>query len=97
MILLIGKYLRDVTFFQQCSTKYIRIWSSKSSDIISLSSTLTKLTITVATFDDCLYLNGCLQSLSTLIIRIIEITRSSSKIDNTVRINAIIEYKQICR
>ncbi|CAF1159786.1 unnamed protein product, partial [Rotaria sordida] len=53
----------------------------------SFSSTLTKLTINVNSFDDCLYLfNGCLKSLSTLISRIKKITRSLSEIDNTKKL-----------
>ncbi|CAF1166270.1 unnamed protein product [Rotaria sordida] len=87
IILLLSKCLNDLTYLQKSSRKYITILSSNISYIHCLSSTLTKLTINVNYFDDCLYLlNGCLQSLSTLIIRINDINRSSSMIDNTKKL-----------
>ncbi|CAF2933740.1 unnamed protein product [Rotaria sp. Silwood2] len=50
------------------------------------------LTIKVNRFDDCLYfLNGCFQSLSTLIIHIKKITRLSSNINNKEKL-----YKLKC-
>ena len=90
--MLVSKCLNDLTYRQKSSEKYITIFPSNIPYTHCLSSTLTKLTMNVNTFDDCLYLlNGCLQSLSTLIIRISKIDRSSSMIDNTVSINVIIE------
>ncbi|CAF3221267.1 unnamed protein product [Rotaria sp. Silwood2] len=87
LILLLSRNLRNLTLFRQCSTQYLTIWSSNVSYTGSLSSTLTKLTINVNTFNDCLYLlNGSLQSLSTLIIRIKKINRSSSIIDKTKKL-----------
>ncbi|CAF3609710.1 unnamed protein product [Rotaria socialis] len=87
VILLVSKCLSDLTYRQTSSEKYITILPSNISYTHCLSSTLTKLTINVNTFDDCLYLlNGCLQSLSTLIIRISKIDRSSSMIDNTKKL-----------
>ena len=79
-ILLHGTRLDDFAFLQNSRGKYLTSLSFLSD---SLSSTLTKLTINVGTFDDCLsLLNGCLPSLSTLFIRIMRINRS--KINNTV-------------
>ncbi|CAF1457214.1 unnamed protein product [Rotaria sordida] len=87
IILLVSKCLNDLTYLQKSSRKYITFLSSNISYTHCLSSTLTKLTINVNYFDDCLYLlNGCLQSLSTLIIRINDINRSSSMIDNTKKL-----------
>ncbi|CAF1430375.1 unnamed protein product [Rotaria sordida] len=87
LVLLLSRNLKNLTFFRQCSTQYLTIWYSNISYKGSLSSTLTKLTINVNTFNDCLYLlNGSLQSLSTLIIRIKKINRSSSIIDNTKKL-----------
>ncbi|CAF2728305.1 unnamed protein product [Rotaria sp. Silwood2] len=86
-ILIYSRCLNDLTFFQNSSREYLTISSLNSSHRNSLSSTLTKLIINVNSFDDCLYLlNGCLQSLSTLIIRIYKIDRSSSIIDNTKKL-----------
>ncbi|CAF1453800.1 unnamed protein product [Adineta steineri] len=66
-ILLHSTCLNDLTFFQN-----------------SLSLSLTKLKIKINTFGDCLYLlNGYLPSLSTLIIHIKKIDRSTSMINNT--------------
>ncbi len=84
-----------MTFSQRCSRNYLTL-VSRNIPHGCLSSTLTNLTIKVNSFDDCLYLlNGCLQSLSTLIIRTRKISVSSSNIDRTVSINMIIEYVQI--
>jgi hypothetical protein len=97
LILSVGKCLSDLTIIQHFSGKCPTISSLNLRYTSSISSTLIKLTINVLTFDDCLYLlNGCFESLSTLIIDIMEITRLSSNIDNTVSISAIIAYKQIC-
>jgi hypothetical protein len=60
-----------------------------------VSSSLTKLVITLYTFDDCLYLlDGRFKHLSILITDIRKIRRSASNIDNTVSISVIIEYKE---
>ncbi|CAF3380291.1 unnamed protein product [Rotaria sp. Silwood2] len=86
-ILLSGTCLSDLTYFQTLSGKYLTVSSMDISYISCLSSTLTKLRVNVNAFDDCLYLlNGCLESLSTLIIRIKNINRSSLKIDNTEKL-----------
>jgi hypothetical protein len=96
-ILLYSTCLNDLAFFQKSSREYLTISSLNIPYGNSLSLSLNKLRINVNTFDDCLYLlNGCLPSLSTLIIRIKEITRSLSEIDNTVSISTIIKYRQIC-
>ncbi|CAF2395648.1 unnamed protein product [Rotaria sp. Silwood2] len=87
LILWLGKYLTDLTFSQPFSTNYLTFSSWATSYRSFLSSTLTNLTIEVNGFDDCLYLlNGSLESLSTLIIRINKIKRSSSRIDNTKKL-----------
>ncbi|CAF4129116.1 unnamed protein product [Rotaria sordida] len=87
LILFIGHKLSDLTFLQEMQTKYITISYLNTSHIKCLSSTVTKLRVNVNTFDDCLYLlNGSIKSLSTLIIRIYKIKRSSSKIDNTKKL-----------
>jgi len=88
LILSISKCLIDLTFtFTQC----IGISFSNLPSTSCVSSTLTKLKIEVNTFDDYLYLlDERLQHLSILIIHIIEITDSSSNIDNTVSINKFI-------
>ncbi len=50
-----------------------------------MSSTLTTLKVLVENFDDCLYLlDGRLDSLSTLIIKLDKISSTSTTIDNTV-------------
>ncbi|CAF4743827.1 unnamed protein product [Rotaria sp. Silwood2] len=55
-----------------------------------VSSTLTKLNISVHTFDDCLYLlDGRLDSLSILIINIREIFAPLSNIDNTKQLRKL--------
>ena len=83
-ILLHGTRLSDFTLLQKSPGKCL---TNLSFSYDSLSSTLTKLTINVGTFDDCLsLLNGCLPSLSTLFIRIMRIDRYPSKINNTVRL-----------
>jgi hypothetical protein len=59
----------------------------------ALWTTLANLKMIVETVDDYLYRH--LQYLSTLIIRIMESIDSSSIIDNTVSITAIMDSKQI--
>ena len=79
-ILLHGTPLNDFAFLQNSRGKYLTNLPFRYD---SLSSTLTKLSINVGPFDDCLsLLNGCLPSLSTLFIRIVRIYHS--KINNTV-------------
>ncbi|CAF1446736.1 unnamed protein product [Adineta steineri] len=83
-ILLHSTCLNDLTFFQKSSKKYLAILSLDVPYENSLSLSLTKLKININTLDDCLYLlNGCLPSLSTLIIHIKKIGRSTSMINNT--------------
>ena len=85
LILLLGKNLRNLTFLQQSSREYLTIVSSYTA---CLSSTLTKLTINVNSFDDCLYLlNSSLNSLAALNIRIKKINRSSLIMDKKVNRN----------
>ncbi|UJR27137.1 hypothetical protein I4U23_008436 [Adineta vaga] len=79
-----GQQLTNLTLFQHSLRGgYLTFSNRNISNISSLSSTLTNLTIYVEMFDDCLLLvNGCLECLSSLIIRIQEIKLSSSNIDN---------------
>jgi hypothetical protein len=57
------------------------------------SSILTKLTIKVSTFDDCLYLvDGRFNHLSTLIIDIEKMAISIADIDNMVKIYSMIMF-----
>jgi hypothetical protein len=94
-ILFLGFKLHDVTFLQEIERKYIAVSYINATHMRILSSTVTKLRVNVNTFDDCLFLlNGSIESLSTLIIRIYKIKRSSSKIDNTV---SIIEIYSLSR
>jgi hypothetical protein len=91
-ILLHSTHLNDLTFLEKSWDEYLTLSSLIIQNRNFLSSTLTKLTIYVNNFNDCLYLlNGCLQSLSTLIIRIYDSSCSSLTVDNTVNIRVIIE------
>ncbi|CAF4235431.1 unnamed protein product, partial [Rotaria sp. Silwood2] len=82
-ILFYCRYLTDLTFSQTFSSNYLSFAFCDSLLGLPLSLTLTNLTIKVNHFNDCLYLlNGCLQSLSTLIIRIKKINHPSSSINN---------------
>ncbi|CAF3600524.1 unnamed protein product [Rotaria socialis] len=87
MILSFSRCLIDLTYRMHYSRKYFRMPSLIISNTCCLSKALTKLTIYVNIFDDCLYLlNGCLEYLSTLIIRINKIDRSSLSIDRTKKL-----------
>ncbi|CAF2728381.1 unnamed protein product [Rotaria sp. Silwood2] len=91
-ILFFCRYLTNLTFSEKFSRNYLSFASCDILQGFSLSSTLTNLTIKVNRFDDCLYLlNGCFQSLSTLIIHIKKITRLSSNINNKEKL-----YKLKC-
>ncbi|CAF3239631.1 unnamed protein product, partial [Rotaria sp. Silwood2] len=84
-IVCLSKCLTDLTYFHRCLEDYIKLSYSNMSYTGCLSSTLYKSMIYVKTFNHCLYLlNGCLPSLSTLIICINKIISSSSNIVNTV-------------
>ncbi len=91
LILSLGKCLIDLTFSEWFSGKSLDISTLNIISTSYVSSTLTKLKIKVNTFDDCLYLlDGRLQCLSTLIIKIFEICDSLANIDNKVSIYLII-------
>ncbi|CAF1600543.1 unnamed protein product, partial [Rotaria magnacalcarata] len=78
MILSFSRCLIDLTYRMHYSRKYFRMSSLIISNTCCLSNALTKLTIYVNIFDDCLYLlNVSLEYLSTLIIRINKIDLSS--------------------
>jgi hypothetical protein len=93
-ILLHCTRLNELIFFEKSWDEYLTLSSLIIQNRNYLSSTVTKLTIYVNTFNDCLYLlNGCFQSLSTLIIRICESTCRSLTVENTVNIRLIIEIQ----
>ena len=96
MILSVGKHLSDLTFRQRL-LKNNTTTSTFHLPTSFISSTLTKLNICVDTFDDCLYLlDGRLECLSTLVIDIRTTIDPPSTRDNTVSINVIIRFEQIC-
>ena len=81
MILCEGEQLRDLTFNEYILKNPSRLKLGKSLS----SSTLTKLNISVDSFDDCLYLlDGRFKSLSTLVIKIAADRDSLSRRDNQV-------------
>ncbi|CAF1129772.1 unnamed protein product [Rotaria sordida] len=83
LILSLGKCLVNLTFSEWFSGKSLHISTLNITSTGCVSSSLTKLKIEVNTFDDCLYLlDGRLQCLSTLIIKIFEICYSLANIDN---------------
>ncbi|CAF4505026.1 unnamed protein product, partial [Rotaria sp. Silwood2] len=87
LILSLCKRLRDLTFCEQLSNQGLPISIFKLPSTSCMSSTLTKLKIDVNTFDDCLYLlDGRFEYLSTLIVDIVKISISRSKIDNTKKL-----------
>jgi hypothetical protein len=91
LILSLGKCLVDLTFSEWFSGKSLDISTLNITSTSYVSSTLIKLKIEVNTFDDCLYLlDGRLQCLSTLIIKIFEICDSLANIDNKVSIYLIV-------
>jgi hypothetical protein len=91
LILSLGKCLIDLSFNQWFFGKSLDISTLNITSTSCVSSTLTKLKIEVNNFDDCLYLlDGRLQYLSTLIIKIVEICDSLASIDNKVSIYLII-------
>jgi hypothetical protein len=97
MILSIGKHLCDLNFRRHLFNEDLLVSIFNLPTASCVSSTLTKLTINVNSFDDCLYLlDGRLECLSTLIIDITKITDSSLNKDNTVSIRVIFKFKQIC-
>ncbi|CAF1320300.1 unnamed protein product [Rotaria sordida] len=84
LILSIGKCITNLTFSQWFYYKDSGISIFHLSSTSCVSSTLTKLNIDVNTFDDCLYLlDGHLDSLSTMIIDIFQISAPLLDIDNT--------------
>ena len=86
-----GKRLSDLTFTQRLAGSAVKISPFNLQSSSFKSSSLTKLTIHVNAFHDCLYLlDGRLECLSTLIIVVSQITDSSLNIDNIVRINVLI-------
>jgi hypothetical protein len=93
LILSMGKRLSDLTFIQRLSGSAVKISPFNLQSTSFQCPSLTKLTISVNAFDECLYLlDGRLECLSTLIIVVSKITDSSLNINNTVRINAIFVY-----
>jgi hypothetical protein len=92
LILSLAEHLTDFTYSNRLSmtcmtsNRYLAIRTCGS-------SILTKLTINVNTFDDCLYLlDGRFNRLSTLIIDIEKISISIEDIDNMVKIYSMIMF-----
>ena len=96
LILSLCKKLIDLNF---CDMFFTRKYSISVSDLSAtsyISSTLTKLKINVATFNDCLYLlDGRFDCLSTLIINVLNIYYPISDIDKTVSIISMIILEKI--
>jgi hypothetical protein len=94
LILFICKRLINLNFCQLFHDRKTPIYISKFPSTSCTSSTLTKLKINVATFDDCLYLLfGDLKSLSTLIVDVKKIPLSFLNI-NKVNIISILEFSR---
>jgi hypothetical protein len=94
MILSVSKQLCDLTFSQ-----YIlkNVANSDHPRINCTSSTLTKLNISVYSFDDCLYLlDGRFECLSTLVIEITGVVDSFSNRENKVSRNLMSSFEEIC-
>ncbi|UJR29663.1 hypothetical protein I4U23_017211 [Adineta vaga] len=86
LILNVGKHLTDMMFHHRFSSECL---GNTSFDLSRshISSTLTKLTINVTSFDDCFYLlDGRLEYLTILIIDIKKISYSALTINNTVKL-----------
>jgi hypothetical protein len=77
--------LKHLSIIETLNPSYPPLLLCDSPAITFFSSTLTYLCINVNTLDDCLYLlDGRLKQLTTLIIRIRNIDKSSSIIHNIV-------------
>lgn len=84
LILHLCKYLVSVNF---CQLHYRRTRCTFDLSMNCMSLSLTVLKINVETFDDCLYLlDGHLDSLTKLIINVLQISYTSRTIDNGVSI-----------
>ena len=84
MILFVGKHLCDLNFNQYI----LKNPSSLNLGRSLSSSTITKLTVSVDFFDECLYLlDGRFESLSTLVIKITAVLDSLSTRENQVKVN----------
>ncbi|CAF2521459.1 unnamed protein product [Rotaria sp. Silwood2] len=83
LMLSIGKCLTDLAFGLRWIDERIEFSFFDLPSTTCVSSSLTKLVITLHTFDDCLHLlDGRLKHLSMLIIDIMKIRRTSPNIDN---------------
>jgi hypothetical protein len=83
--------LIDLNFCQLFYDRKSPICISKFPSTSCTSSTLTKLKVNVATFDDCLYLlDGRLKHLSTLIIDVKKISLSFSDKNKVNRISILV-------
>jgi hypothetical protein len=85
LILSLCKRLINLNFCEWCRYRSYRVCISKLPSTSCMSSTLTTLTINVATFNDCLHLlDGRLDCLSTLIIDVRKIRIPLPSLENTV-------------
>ncbi|CAF2083744.1 unnamed protein product, partial [Rotaria magnacalcarata] len=101
LILFIRENLNDLTFSHWFIGLGLTFFMYKLSSTSCVSSTLTKLSIFVNTFDDCLFLlDRRLESLSTLIINIVQIFDTSANIDNTklpqLKCFSLASYQRTC-
>ncbi len=93
LILSICQRLINLNFCQLFSDRMITICIHNFPSTSCISSTLTKLKVTVATFDDCLYLlDGHFKCLSTFIIHVEEIWSSVSNKNDKVNIISILVF-----
>ncbi|CAF1432789.1 unnamed protein product [Rotaria sordida] len=87
LILSLCKRLISLNFCSSCRYRLMAIHIFKPSTTNCISSTLTTLNINVDNFADCLYLlDGRLNCLSTLIIRVLKISPVISNIKNTKKL-----------
>ncbi|CAF4024620.1 unnamed protein product, partial [Rotaria sordida] len=84
------KRLISLNFCSSCRYRLMAIHIFKPSTTNCISSTLTTLNINVDNFADCLYLlDGRLNCLSTLIIRVLKISPVISNIKNTKKLSEL--------
>ncbi len=92
LILSTCQRLINLNFCQLFPDRKTPICTYKFRSTSCISSTLTKLKVNVAKFDDCLYLVRHLKYLSTLIIDVKQISLSLSEKNNKVNIILILLF-----
>lgn len=94
--LLLGERLTDFVYSYTHRRGFLHLLRPNISWPDQLSTSLTKLTIKVQTFDDCLHLlNGCLPTLSTLIVRVYDIRRAVVMNVNAVSRSLVVRTERI--